>query len=260
MISKNQFKIYTSLKQVKYRNLHNLFAVEGLKGLEELLASKFETISVITTASRLNTCHGIVEFAGMQPEIVSEKEMADLSSLSTPPGVIAIAKMPQYQIDTVDFKNKITLFLDGISDPGNMGTIIRTADWFGVVNVICSIDSVDVFNQKVVQATMGSLFRVKVFSEELEPILSSAKSEGIEVFGAVMDGKNIYETEKKFHEGILVIGSESHGIRKQILPFVSTKITIPNYVTGSKRAESLNASVAASIILAEMNRKKHAGK
>jgi len=136
-----------------------------------------------------------------------------------------------------------------------MGTIIRTADWFGLENIICSEDAVDVFNHKVVQASMGSIFRLKVISSDLTSIFNKAIDLGIPVFGAYLEGENIYETKSDFKEGILVIGSESHGIREKVHPFITNRISIPNFSKGQNKAESLNASIATAILLSEMKRK-----
>jgi TrmH family RNA methyltransferase len=255
MLTKNQFKLYTSLKQLKYRYIHQLFIVEGLKSVEELLSSNFETTELIVTENWLKSNTQIASETQLMTEIVTDKEMALLSNLTTPPGVMAIAKMPDNQNVSPDLKNRITLVLDGISDPGNMGTIIRTADWFGFGNIICSEDSVDVYNHKVVQASMGSIFRLNVISRDLTNVFTMAAESGVPVFGAYLDGENIYESTSDFKEGILVIGSESHGIREKVHPFITNKISIPNFSKGQNKAESLNASIATAILLSEMKRK-----
>jgi TrmH family RNA methyltransferase len=256
MLSNNKYKIYSSLKQLKYRYIHQLFSVEGLKSVEELLFSKFETIELILTEDWLESNADIVALYHGRAEIVTEKEMITLSNLTTPPGVIAIAKIPDYQNNPIDFKNKITLVLDGISDPGNMGTIIRTADWFGLENIICSEDTVDVFNHKVVQASMGSIFRIKVHYQPLTDVFANVSAAGIQVYGAFIDGADIYKSESDFKEGILVIGSESLGIRPYLKAFITQKLSIPNFSRGNDRTESLNASIAAAIMLAEIRRKQ----
>jgi TrmH family RNA methyltransferase len=255
MLSKNQIKIYTSLKQVKYRYIHRLFIVEGLKSVEELFSSRFDIVELIVTKNWFDSNPGFGKRASVLPEIITEKEMVMLSNLTTPPGVIAIARIPDYNDTQIDLKNKITLALDGISDPGNMGTIIRTADWFGLENIICSEDSVDVFNQKVVQASMGSIFRLQVITRDLTNVFNQATDQGIPVYGAYLDGENIYASKYDFHEGILVIGSESHGIREETHKFITTKLSIPNFSGEYNKAESLNASIAAAVLLSEMKRK-----
>lgn len=150
-----------------------------------------------------------------------------------------------------DMTSELILMLDNISDPGNMGTIIRTADWFGVQHIICSENCVDVFNPKVVQASMGSIFRVKIHYKKSEEFLQNI-SVGIPIYGTLLNGKSIYETHLS-RNGIILIGNESHGISTHLLPFIKSKISIPGFSKG-KSAESLNASIAASIVLAEFRR------
>ncbi|NOU47407.1 MAG: RNA methyltransferase [Bacteroidales bacterium] len=240
---------------MKYRYIHRLFIVEGLKSVEELLLSNFDIIELLVTKNWYDSNPDFGQSAQVLPEFVTENEMAALSNLSTPPGVLAVARIPDYDDVEVELKNKITLVLDGISDPGNMGTIIRTADWFGLKYIICSEDSVDVFNQKVVQASMGSIFRLKVITRSLTSLFDQAAGLGIPVYGAYLDGVNIYNEASDFQEGVLVIGSESHGIRENTHKYITTKLSIPNFSDNTNKAESLNASIATAIILSEMKRK-----
>ncbi len=179
---------------------------------------------------------------------VSEKELNRISGLKTANKVLAIVQTPERKITDKDF-GKILLVLDGISDPGNLGTIIRTADWFGIVNVLCSTDCVELYNPKVVQATMGSLFRVNVFYDDLlEVILDFGKN--IPVIGTMLDGENIYNLSLP-DNAMIVIGSEAHGIRPEIQQMLTQQITIPSKNTGT---ESLNAAVATGIVCSEFMR------
>ncbi len=255
MLTNNQFKKYTSLKQVKYRYLHGLFSVEGLKNVEELLHSDFITEALITTSNWLDS-NSFSLNTQIETDIVSEKDMLQLSSLSTPPGIIAIAEIPEKMSNPLNLQGKFTLVLDGINDPGNLGTIIRTADWFGFQQIVCSTDTVDVFNQKVVQASMGSIFRVNIVNRELSDIFTEARQLNIPVYGTTLDGEDVYQAEINSAEGLLVIGSESHGIRLNCMEFLNRKISIPNYGTSNRKAESLNASVATAVFLAEIRRRQ----
>ena len=245
MITKNTVKAIQSLKQTKYRKELRLFVVEGRKSVEELLLSSLETTSVYVT-ERFQQEHG---FHDNRLEMVSELQMEQMSSFDTPPGILAVARIPKQ--DNIKEKG-MALALDGIANPGNMGTIIRTAEWFGVKSIVCSEDCVEIWNPKVIQATMGSLFRMNVVSTDLESFLGKAKEKGKAIYGALLEGENIFK-KSQWEEGIIVIGSESHGIRSNILPLVTHPITIPR-AEGSI-TESLNASMATGIILASWSSK-----
>jgi TrmH family RNA methyltransferase len=170
---------------------------------------------------------------------------------------MALIEMPQLKFDASMLAGSITLMLDGINDPGNLGSIIRSADWFGIDQIVCSLNTVDVFHPKVVQATMGSVFRMNVYETDLVRALS-AHSADIEVYGAFMDGASIYQTRLNT-AAIYIIGSESHGISQAVAGYVDHRVSIPRFAadTGTSETESLNAAVAAAIILAEIHRPEH---
>ena len=244
MLTKSTIKQIASLRQQKFRKELGLFVVEGRKMTEELLHSDFETVGLYATEAFLSD---YPSFA--QAEITSEVQMQQMSGQDTPPGILAVVRIPeQGEIKT---SSQLVLALDGIANPGNMGTLIRTAEWFGIRDVVCSMDCVELWNPKVVQATMGSLFRVKVWTTNLSAYLPKAKAEGKTVYGALLEGQNIFQKQAK-PEGILVIGSESHGIRAEVLPCITHPITIPR--AGGSMTESLNAAVAGAILMAEMTR------
>ena len=212
--------------------------------VEELLHSHFETVGLYATEAFLSDYPSFSD-----AETVSAVQMEQMSGQDTPPGILAMVKIPmQGDIKT---SSRFVLALDGISNPGNMGTLIRTAEWFGISDVVCSNDCVELWNPKTVQATMGSLFRVKVWKTDLAAYLQKAKSEGKAVYGALLEGKNLFQLRAK-PDGIVVIGSESHGIRPELLPCITHPITIPR--VGSSATESLNAAVAGAIIMAEMTK------
>ena len=244
MLTKNTIKQIASLRQQKFRKELGLFVVEGRKMVEELLHSQFETVGLYATEAFLAD---YPSFANA--EIASEVQMQQMSGQDTPPGILAVVRIPEQ--GDIKTSSRFVLVLDGIANPGNMGTLIRTAEWFGIQDVICSNDCVELWNPKTVQATMGSLFRVKVWKTDLPVFLQKAKSERKAVYGALLNGEDLFQMPTK-PEGVIVIGSESHGIRPEVLPCITHPITIPR-VSGSA-TESLNAAVAGGIIIAEMTK------
>jgi TrmH family RNA methyltransferase len=244
MLTKNTIKQIASLKQQKFRKELGLFVVEGRKMTEELLHSNFEIVGVYATEAFLTDYPAFSE-----AETVTEVQMQQMSGQDTPPGILSVVKIPQQgEIKTT---SRLILALDGIANPGNMGTLIRTAEWFGIHDIVCSKDCVELWNPKVVQATMGSLFRVKVWESDLAIYLHHAKDEGKSIYGALLDGENLFQMQAK-PEGILVIGSESHGIRADVLPCITHPVTIPR--VDDSMTESLNAAVAGAILMAEMTK------
>ena len=241
MITKNEIKKAASLRQQKYRKELGLFVVEGRKMVEELLRSGFAVKSLYATNAYIDLFP--------QAETVSEMQMEQMSGQDTPPGILAVVSIPTTQ--HLSPSPKLILALDGIANPGNMGTIIRTAEWFGIRDIVCSTDCVEVWNPKVIQATMGSIFRANIIEANLTQFLPEQHHQGRAVYGALLEGENLFEM-KKHEKGIIVIGSESHGIRESVLPFISHPITIPR--VDASLTESLNASVAAGIIMAELTR------
>jgi TrmH family RNA methyltransferase len=236
MLTKNELKYIQSLYQKKQRDEDQLFIAEGPKLAEELINSNFVIRNVYALSA---WCERNADLEVPVTEI-SPTELSRVSNLQTPNEVIVVAEQAS-NTNEPTLKGNLTIVLDGIQDPGNMGTIIRIADWFGISQVICSNDSVDRYNPKVVQASMGSILRVNCWYKNLE---SWEPENPIPVFGALLNGKNIYSVGK-VEEGILVIGNESKGIREPLLSKITNPVTIP------KRggAESLNAAVAAGIIV-----------
>lgn len=242
----NQISFLKSLQQKKHRKAHGLFLVEGLKSVTDFLQSNFYTIKTVyhtaNSGSKMLKVSGNIKF-----QEVSARELEKISSLNTPQEVIALVEIPDYQeLKLQTLAGKFTLMLDGVQDPGNLGTIIRTADWFGITQIICSEDTVDVYNPKVVQATMGSLSRVAVDYADILFLLPQIEQA---VFGAMLDGENIYQTNFG-SEGLILLGNEGNGIRPEIQPLINRKITIPR----AGRAESLNVAIAAAIFCNEISR------
>ncbi|HIP49815.1 MAG TPA: RNA methyltransferase [Lutibacter sp.] len=240
MISNKEVKLITSLSQKKYRNKHLLFVAEGEKLVLELIKAKY-TVENIYYTNMFN--YDIEEHLALK---VSEKDLKRISSLKTPSKVVGVFKIPTYK-KTIE--GGLQVVLDGIQDPGNLGTIIRLCDWFGVSNLICSLDTVDCYNPKVVQATMGSLARVVISYQDIEDFIINSKST---VFITDMDGENVYE-QKLPKDALLVMGNEGNGIRETIKALAKKSITIPRFGENSK-AESLNVATATAILLSEFRR------
>ncbi|MEY2738467.1 MAG: hypothetical protein RL259_376 [Bacteroidota bacterium] len=240
MVSKNQIKRITSLQQKKFRKLEQLFVVEGVKGVQELLDSNVELVELYTTNTQL------FAIDSSKVHAITSAELQKISSLTTPNTCLALFKIPEGK--TFE-ENGLIVAVDDVRDPGNLGTIIRLCDWFGIKTLYCSEESVDVYNPKVVQATMGSISRVNVVYGDLSTFLSKTK---LPIFGTFMDGKNIYK-ELLPSEGIIVMGNEANGISKSIEELVSHRIAIPRF--GDLQAtESLNVATATAVVLSEFKR------
>jgi RNA methyltransferase, TrmH family len=251
MLSKALIKRISSYKESKYRNQDKVFVVEGVKVVNELLNSCFEIETICALKQWLDDNSNIIISKTNNIIEVNEDDLKKISSFSTPNQVLAVVKTPSPK--EVVFKDKLVIALDQINDPGNLGTIIRIAHWFGIEDIICSENTVDQFNPKTIQSTMGSLFRVNVSYHNLKFYLQNLPKD-YPIYGAVVEnGENIYEKQVQKH-GIIIIGSESHGISNEILPLINNPITIPNFSINQK-AESLNASIATGIIVSEFKRR-----
>lgn len=239
MLTKNEIKYLKSLHQKKEREVAQCFLCEGEKIVFEALESGWKVKKVFITHKVAENIHFKIDF-----EVISEKEMEQISVLATPPGVMALVEYPQQiRPNFNELASELFLILDGINDPGNLGTIIRLADWYNIKYVFCSENTVDCFNAKVVQASMGSIFRTTIFYTELNTFLNDSKLEQIPLFAAVMNG-NL--AQKGFmNKGGLIMGSESHGISNKLLSTEINKVTIPKF----GKAESLNVGVATGILL-----------
>ena len=242
MLGKSKVKYIQSLGQKKLRDEEGLFIAEGPKIIPELLASADTHIQEMYALREWLDEHA-AKIKDIEVTEVSEIELGRISQLSTPNQVLAVVK--KFEPPVIDARGTVSLMLDGIQDPGNVGTIVRIADWFGLGQVICSRDCADIYNPKVVQATMGSIARIKVLYTDLAEWLDL--QQGINIYAASLDGEDI-ATIKKITQGIIVIGNESKGISAEIMNKTSNKITIPR----KGHAESLNAAVAAGIILSHI--------
>ncbi|WP_304136813.1 TrmH family RNA methyltransferase [Mesonia mobilis] len=240
MLSKGQIKLINSLSQKKYRQKNALFVAEGIKVIKELLNSNFELERLFSEADLFFTENN-------KMQLLEANELKKITKLATAQTALALFKIPQKkQTITEDF----IVALDGVRDPGNLGTIIRLCDWFGVKQLLCSKDTVDCYNEKVVQATMGSIARVEVIYGDLTEEISKLD---LPVFGTFMNGENIYESSLS-SKGILVLGNEANGISDEIKQLSKHQISIPQFGE-TKNTESLNVATATAILLSEFKRR-----
>ena len=251
MLSKNKVSEITTLHQKKHRQSTGLFIAEGEKIVDELLASNWKIVELYATADLFEKYHAIEKRVQLtEPHLFSR-----ISTLKTPAGILAVVRQAPIVFVEEEIKNKFTLCLDGVRDPGNLGTIIRIADWFGISTIVCSEDTVDIYNSKTIQATMGSFLRVQVVYTPLVSFLKNAKTQGLPLFGAVLNGENVYQ-KKGVTKGIIVMGSESHGLRAEVLECIDEPITIPSKlllsspVDHAHHIDSLNVAIATSVICA----------
>jgi TrmH family RNA methyltransferase len=240
MLSKNQIKLITSLQQKKFRFANQLFFAEGIKVIQELLKSNFELEQLYTTLD---------DFTIVSKDkriIIQESELKKISALASSNTCLAVFKMP---VEKEIEESGLILALDAVRDPGNLGTILRLCDWFGINQLVCSKDAVDIYNPKVVQATMGSIARVNVNYVDLEVFVRTTK---LKVFGTFMGGENIYKSILP-QEGVIVMGNEANGISPNIEKLINNKLSIPRFGKLQK-TESLNVANATAIILSEFRR------
>ncbi len=238
VLTKSDIKRINSLKRKSKRKENGLFVVEGIKIVEELLVSNY----------RIETIYALKEIVDSFPNAIeiSEKELERITHLSSPNKVLALVEIPQEK-SIVDTSETI-LVIDGVNDPGNLGTIIRTADWFGISQIVCSTNSVDCYNSKVIMSTMGSIFRAQINYIDLPMFFKKNK---LPVYGALLEGESIYQTEFA-NPSVILMGSESHGISDEIKPYISHPVTIP----GAGKTESLNLAVSTGIFCNEYYRQR----
>ncbi|WP_324721741.1 TrmH family RNA methyltransferase [Salinimicrobium sp. HB62] len=241
MFSKSQIKLIKSLSQKKYRMKNGLFVIEGKKGIFELLNSSFKLHALYTTED-------IFKAEEDRTFLISEADLKKISNLHTPQAALAVFQIP---IPEVPDMKGLQLVLDEIKDPGNLGTIIRLCDWFGIRHLICSLETVDCYNPKVVQATMGSISRVNIHYCDISEYLTQAKTKK-KIYGTFLEGENVY-TKHLSSDGIIVLGNEANGISKEIENLISEKIHIPQF-GAAQSTESLNVATAAAIFLSEFRR------
>jgi len=251
MLSKNTIKLVNSLRVKKYRNETGLFIAEGDRLVEEILRSTLRIKSLYHTAN-----WGKMTTVDFESVLVFDDEMKKISGLTSPSNVLALVYIPDYTITSLDLSKTLTIALDEIQDPGNLGTIIRMANWFGIDNILCSTDTVDAYSPKVIQSCMGAISNVKVVYCNLPEILYNLKSKNnLPLYGTFMDGSNIY-SEKLNSNGVIVFGNEGNGISPQIEKLITHRIHIPGFASNRSTVESLNVAMAAAIVCSEFRRRK----
>ena len=246
-LSKNKIKFIHSLELKKIRKEERVFLAEGPKLVGDLLGH-FPCRFLAATPSWFQEHPGIDASELVE---VSQEDLSRASLLKTPQQVLAIFEQPQYTLDPEAVRQSLCLALDDVQDPGNLGTIIRLADWFGIEHIICSQNTVDVYNPKTIQATMGGIARVKVYTSL--PDFIRSLGEDIPVFGTFLNGKNMYE-QPLTANGLIVMGNEGNGIGKEVETLINRKLYIPNYPQGKETSESLNVAIATAVICAEFRR------
>ena len=250
MLSKALLKRISALENKKQRKESGLFVAEGGKTVTDLINAGLKVDKIIATTGWLQE-HTLPE--GLEVIEVSNDEMRHASFQQAPQGILATFYQPDEKADTAAPYNELCLALDNVQDPGNLGTIIRIADWFGIKNIFCSIGTADVYNPKTIQATMGAIGRVKVHYLDLAAYIESLQGKA-PVYGTFLDGDNIYQKEL-YNKGIIIMGNEGNGISKECGKLVNERLFIPNYPAGCDTSESLNVSVATAIICSEFRRR-----
>lgn len=249
MISKNQIKQISALSQKKQRDEAGLFVAEGTKLVLDLAAA-FKIKYIFATEAWINESGKSVK---AEIQSVTKDELDKISNQKTPQGVLAVFEKPDYSVVDSDIANQLSLALDDVQDPGNLGTIIRIADWFGIHNIFCSQHCADAFGSKTVQATMGALARVKLHYVDLEDFLATYTGKTA-VYGTFMNGNDMYQ-ENLSENGIILMGNEGNGISPKMEKLVTKRLLIPNFPKGEPTSESLNVGVATAIICAEFRRR-----
>jgi TrmH family RNA methyltransferase len=254
MISKNKSKFIISLQKKKVREEEKLYVIEGDKLVREFLGAGVPLKTLIAKPEFLSSLTAEMTSIAGEIEDVSYEELKKISTLKTPHNAIAVVPMPDTYMDLDEIFKNLCVALDSVQDPGNLGTIIRAAAWFGIKNIICSADCVDVYNPKVIQASMGALLHVNIYYHDLKKLFVSAKVDKISVFGTFLEGESIYRHNLD-NKGIILLGNESKGISEDFIPLVTHKIMIPKFSSARQGIDSLNVSMAASVIFSEFIRR-----
>ncbi|MBP6230871.1 MAG: RNA methyltransferase [Paludibacteraceae bacterium] len=248
MLSKNKIQLIKSLRTKKKRKELGLFIVEGRKSVDELL-------SYFPCSLLFHTIEYVSDVAVAYKQQVSENELKTISLLEQPQQVLAVFAMPENkQWSNTILSEQLILVIDNIQDPGNLGTIIRVADWFGIRHIVCSIGTVDAYNPKTIQATMGSIGRVAVYYTDMEVFFNTLPV-GYPVYGTFIEGENMYQSDLQ-QEALIVMGNEGNGISPLVQKYVTHKITIPNYPVNELAPESLNVAMATAIVCGEFRRRQ----
>jgi len=255
MISKNRIKYIRSLQDKKARDEEQLYVIEGDKLIKDYLNS----------GTRLRLLAAVPEFIALlmpgekaaidEIESASFRDLERMSSLKTPHNAIAVVPMPEPVSDPIKIADNILIALDSIQDPGNLGTILRAAAWFGFRYVVCSLNCADLYNPKVIQASMGAMLNVTVWYQDLKKMMEEDVRKELPVYGTYLEGESVYSS-KLGNRGIIMLGNESRGISDDLLPFITTRLLIPKFSSSSHGVDSLNVAMAASVILSEFARRR----
>jgi len=258
MISSTQSKLIRSLQKKKYRDLHRLFLIEGEKMIMELASGArengFQIQDLFASAEWIRSHENVLHQSGAKVTEASPAEIKKVSKLVNPQPAIAVVSIPAERFRMEDLLQTPVLAFESIRDPGNLGTIIRTADWFGISHIVCTPDSTDLFNPKVVQSTMGAICRVKVHYLDLNAFLKSKEVQHKTVFGTFMEGENIYETPLE-PDPLILFGNESHGLSEGLNSYIQHRISIPSFSASGTGSESLNVASSVAVVCSELRRR-----
>lgn len=249
-MTKAEIQLVRALADKRGRSEHRLFVAEGAKLIGELRASHLRIRKIFAL-------EGV--FAGEEVETVAPRDMERLSLLKTPSNSLALVEIPRYELCAGELAGRLTLALDDVQNPGNLGTIIRLADWFGITDVVCSPATADCFNPKVVQATMGAILRVRVHYTDLPSFLHETSAQGLPVYGTFLEGENLYDADLS-DAGVIVMGNEGRGVTQAVGHAVTHKLLIPPYPADRRTTESLNVAMATGVVCAEFRRRTAARK
>lgn len=255
MLSKNKARFIISLQKKKVREEYKLYIIEGDKIVKEFITAGVPIKSLIAKPEFISSLPKDGMEAVSETEPVGYEELKLISGLKTPHNALAVVCMPEPEISQARFLKSQCIALDCIQDPGNFGTIIRAAAWFGIKNIVCSEDCVDVYNPKVIQASMGAIIHVRVLYTDLKKLLKAASEKKMPVYGTMLEGESIYD-QKLGSKGVILLGNESKGISGDLIPFIDHKLMIPRFIDTTFGIDSLNVGMAASIIFSEFARRK----
>jgi TrmH family RNA methyltransferase len=255
MLSKAKISFILTLQKKKNREEERLYVIEGDKMVKEFLAARVPVRIMIAKPEFLNSLPQVHKQSVSEIIPANYEDLKKISTLKTPHNALAVIEMPDINLNTDNLGKELSIALDCVQDPGNLGTIIRAAAWFGIRNIYCSENCVDVYNPKVIQSSMGAILHVSVFYTSISDLLASASEKKVKVFGALVQGNSIY-AHKLSNNGIILMGNESKGISEELLPYITDKIMIPKINKASSGIDSLNVGMAASVILSEFTRSR----
>jgi TrmH family RNA methyltransferase len=255
MLSKNKIRFIISLQKKKIREEYNLYVIEGDKIVREFISAGMPVKSLIAKREFISSLPKESMNEVSETEIVSFEELKQISGLKTPHNALAVVCMPDVELSLTKLVKEQCVALDCIQDPGNLGTIIRSAVWFGIRNIVCSEDCVDVYNPKVIQASMGAIIHVRILYTDLKMFLAFAREKKVPVYGTLLQGEPIYNQDLG-NKGIILLGNESKGISKELVPFIDYKFMIPRFADAALGIDSLNVGMAASVVFSEFARRR----